>query len=112
MHAEHDENWVKLIAFAGYNYRLATSNTGAHADTVMYLYTSDGTTLTDWNDDDPDNWPASRLEWQPLLSGVYCVKVSQWDEYAYGCTTEHGLSINSDLMLTDRTYMPIVLNNK
>ncbi|HUW96259.1 MAG TPA: pre-peptidase C-terminal domain-containing protein [Anaerolineae bacterium] len=111
-HAEANEDWVRFIAFAGYNYTLATSNAGGHADTVLYLYASDGATLVDWNDDDPDNWPASRLEWQPSLSGLYYLKVNHWDQYAYGCTTEYGLAISSDLEAMHIAHLPLGLRNR
>ena len=72
---------------------------------MLYVYASDGTTSVEWNDDDPDNWPSSRLEWQPSLSGFYYVKINHWDQYAYGCTTEYGLSVSSDAA-TNRTWIP------
>jgi len=112
VHAEGDQDWVRFIAFAGHTYTLTTTNSGGHADTVLYLYASDGTTLIDWNDDDPSNWPASRLEWQPSLSGVYYVKVNHWDQYAYGCTTEYGLSLNSDLEAMHIAHLPLGLRNR
>ena len=109
VHADGDQDWVGFIAFAGHTYTLTTTNSGGHADTVLYLYASDGTTLIDWNDDDPSNWPASRLEWQPSLSGVYYVKVNHWDQYAYGCTTEYGLAISSDLEAMHIAHLPLGL---
>ena len=68
-HIDGDQDWVKFAATAGITYTLITTNTGGHADTVLYLYESDGNTLIDSNDDDPDNWPASRLEWGATRGG-------------------------------------------
>jgi len=100
-HAEGDKDWVKFYAAAGVTYTLVTTNTGGHADTVLYLYGMDGSTPIDSNDDYPGMWPASRLDWQPSASGTYYAMVNHWDEYAYGCTTGYGLTI-----LTNDTTPP------
>lgn len=92
VHTEGDQDWVKFYAAAGVTYTLATTNTGGHADTVLYLYGTDGSTLIDSNDDYAGMW-SSRLDWQPSASGVYYGKVDHWDPWAYGCTTEYGLVI-------------------
>lgn len=96
MHSADDEDWQKFYATAGVSYTLATINTGGHADTVLYLYDTDGRTLIGENDDAPDTRLASRLDWQPASSGVYYARVEHWDPWAYGCTTEYGLSILTD----------------
>jgi len=93
IHSKEGEDWVKLYAATGVTYTLATTNVGGHADTVLYLYDTDGTTLINANDDYPEMWPSSRLDWQPSASGTYYAKVDHWDPWAYGCTTEYGLSI-------------------
>jgi C1A family cysteine protease/putative hemolysin len=93
IHVEGDQDWVKFYAAAGVTYTLMTTNIGGHADTVLFLYSTDGSTLIALNDDYPGMGIASRLDWQPTTSGVYYAMVNHWDEYAYGCTTEYGLSI-------------------
>lgn len=110
-HVERDQDWVKFIALSGITYTLATINTGGHADTVLYLYDRDGSTLLDSNDDDPANWPASRLIWQAPTAGMYYIKVEHWDPYAYGCTTGYGLSITPDRPIY-RSYLPVILRNR
>jgi len=95
-HIEEDADWVKFEAQAGVTYTLSTGNTGGHADTVLELYDTDGSTLLAFNDDCPNRWPSSCLDWQAPGDGTYYVKVYHWDEYAYGCTTEYGLSIVSN----------------
>jgi PKD repeat protein len=92
-HIEEDRDWLRTYAAAGITYTLATTTTGGHADTVLYLYNEDGTTLIASNDDYPGVWPASRIDWQPSTSGYYLIQVEHWDPWAYGCTTEYGLSI-------------------
>ncbi|HDQ71708.1 MAG TPA: hypothetical protein ENN19_06380, partial [Chloroflexi bacterium] len=96
VHVEEDTDWVKFEAQAGVTYTLTTGNTGDHADTVLELYDTDGSTLLAENDDCPGRWPASCLDWQAHADGVYYAKVYHWDPWAYGCTTEYGLSIVSD----------------
>jgi sugar lactone lactonase YvrE len=96
IHAEGDADWIKFTAQAGVTYTLTTGNSGQHADTVLELYDTDGSTLLAENDDCPDRWPSSCLEWQAPNAGTYYVKVYHWDPWAYGCTTEYGLSITSD----------------
>jgi hypothetical protein len=95
IHAEGDQDWVKFSATTGVTYTLATTNTGGHADTVLYLYNTDGSTLIVSNDDYPEMNYASRIDWQPIANGVYYAKVVHWDTYAYGCTTAYGLSITT-----------------
>ena len=96
IHTEEDTDWVKFEAQAGITYTLTTGNTGDHADTVLELYDTDGSTLLAENDDCPGRWPASCLDWQAPSDGTYYAKIYHWDEYAYGCTTEYGLSIVSN----------------
>jgi len=111
-HAAGDQDWLQFTATAGVTYTLATTNTGGHADTVLYLYEDDGTTLIDSNDDDSDNWPASRLEWGAVQDGVYYVKVEHWDPYAYGCTTAYDLSIAETGNFkppANNVYLPIIM---
>lgn len=112
-HVEGDQDWVLFYAAAGITYTLATTSTSTHADTVIYLYDGDGTTLIDYNDDYPGMWPLSRLDWQPLTNGFYLVKVVHWDPWAYGCTTEYGLSITgSEPTPFYQTYLPLVLRRR
>jgi hypothetical protein len=113
-HAAGDRDWLKFTAGAGITYTLVTSNTGGHADTVLYLYESDGTTLITSNDDDPGRWPASRLEWGARWEGTYYVKVEHWDPYAYGCTTAYDLSIAKTGMFEvseEKVFLPIILRS-
>lgn len=93
VHVEGDEDWVKFSAIAGVDYALTTTNPGGHADTQLSLYDTDGSTLLVFNDDDPTNWPSSRIDWQAPTSGVYYIMVNHWDPWAFGCTTEYGISV-------------------
>lgn len=96
IHAEGDEDWIRFVAQSGVTYTLTTGNMGRHADTVLELYDVDGSTLLAANDDCPDRWPASCLDWQAPGDGTYYVRINHWDPWAYGCTTKYGLSITSN----------------
>jgi len=93
IHAEGDQDWVKFNATVGVTHTLMTANTGGHADTVLYLYGTDGSNLIDANDDYLGLGWSSRLDWLPTASGTYYAKVVHWDPYAYGCTTAYNLSV-------------------
>jgi hypothetical protein len=110
---ENDQDWNRFYATAGISYTLITSNTGGHADTALYLYEQDGATLIAFNDDDPDNWPASRIEWMPSNDGIYYTKIEHWDPWAYGCTTEYSFSIKGTIPSSppNRIYFPLVRKN-
>lgn len=107
-HSARDRDWMKFLAMPGVSYTIATANVGGHADTVLYLYDRDGTTLLDSNDNDPDNAPASRLTWQSSAAGVYYIKVEHKHSFAYGCATVYGVSITPDRTIY-RSYLPVVL---
>ncbi|MBN1317676.1 MAG: pre-peptidase C-terminal domain-containing protein [Anaerolineales bacterium] len=112
-HIENDQDWNRFYATAGITYTLATTNTGSHADTVLYLYEQDGATLIANNDDDPDNWPASRIEWTPSKDGFYLIKIEHWDPWAFGCTTEYGFSVrgNEPSLPPKRFFLPLISKN-
>ena len=110
VHAEGDQDWIRFAALPGIQYTLVTTNTGGHADTILHLYAPDGMTLLALNDNDRDNWPASRLVWSPAAGGVYYVKVDHGDTYAYGCTTTYGLSITPNQAIR-KVHLPIVMRN-
>ncbi len=75
------------------------------------LYDWNGPTLLTLNDDDPDHWPASRLEWGAKCDGVYYVKVEHWDPYAYGCTTAYELSIaeTGRFEVSNDVFLPVII---
>ena len=61
-HAMGDEDWFKFDALASTTYSIQTSELTSNADTYVYLYDTDGTTLLASNDDAGDSL-ASSLEW-------------------------------------------------
>jgi hypothetical protein len=113
-HAAGDQDWLRFSARAGVVYTLATANTGGHADTMLSLYAANGSSLLAFNDDDPDNWPASRLEWGADQGGTYYVKIEHWDPYAYGCTTDYEFSIieSGHFNPSVELFLPLILRNE
>jgi len=96
-HADADQDWLQFSGVASATYVLETHNTGGHADTVLTVYDSDGTTVLAANDDAPDDWPASWLRWTAPHTGTFYAQVTHWDPYAYGCTTTYTLRIRPAL---------------
>ncbi|MEJ5312349.1 MAG: Ig-like domain-containing protein [Anaerolineae bacterium] len=96
IHSESNPDWIKFYAVAGFTYTLSTTDLGGHADTVLYLYDTDGSTIIDYNDDYWELGFSSRIDWQPGVSGMYYASVVHWDPWAYGCTTAYGLSVASN----------------
>ncbi len=92
-HAEEDEDWVKFWAWAGNSYTIRTFNLGSGNDTTLKLYDSDGHKLAE-NDDDPNNPPASRIDWTALNNGSYFVRVAR---PKVGNTGRYGLNSSGDL---------------
>jgi hypothetical protein len=110
-HAAGDQDWLKFTATAGVTYTLATTNTGGHADTMLSLYDTNGTTRLAFNDDDAERWPASQLKWGAMRGGTYYVKVEHWDPHAYGCTTVYTISIAETGRFdpSTKTFLPLIL---
>jgi murein DD-endopeptidase MepM/ murein hydrolase activator NlpD len=103
-----DPDWVKFDAVGGQQYVLETENTGGYADTVLYLYDTDGSTLLDFNDDAEGLGWASRIEWTAPADGTYYVLVRHWDEYAYGCETAYTLFLSTGY----KVFLPLALRNR
>jgi hypothetical protein len=87
-----DEDWVSFSAEAGKAYDIRTANLAPSADTVLYLYDADATTLLASNDDSNGSL-ASEIVWTAPQSGTYFVKVTHWNPNVGGCGTSYDLSI-------------------
>ncbi|MDX9953134.1 MAG: Ig-like domain-containing protein [Anaerolineae bacterium] len=112
MHGADDQDWVKFSATAGITYTLRTTDIGGYADTVLYLYGTNGTTLIDYNDDYGEMGYSSRIDWKPNVSGTYYAQVKHWDPWAYGCTTAYSISvIGAPGNDNHYVYLPLVLRS-
>jgi uncharacterized repeat protein (TIGR01451 family) len=87
-----DGDWIKFAAEEGTHYLISTSDLGTAADTYLYLYDTDGTTLLASNDD-YDGSLASQIEWQAPSSGTYYVLTQHWNPNVGGCGTSYSLSV-------------------
>jgi hypothetical protein len=68
-----DQDWVTFTADAGVPYRIETLNPASGVDTVLELYTGDGQTLLQSNDNGNADL-TSRITFMPSISGAYLVK--------------------------------------
>lgn len=98
-HTVGDEDWYTFTATAGQIYRITTSSLGASADTYLYLYAPDGTTLLASNDDIEGSL-ASQIEWQAPAANEYLVVVKHWNPNVGGCATNYALSIQAGAAIT------------
>lgn len=105
IHEEQDQDWVKFSAIKDKTYVIGTHNIGGYADTQLYLYGVDGTTLLDFNDDAPGLWPESRISWKATDNGTFYIKVDHHNQYAFGCETMYSLDIISNYTL----FIPLLL---
>lgn len=102
IHRVEDEDWFSIQATAGDMIRIRTANLDYSADTYLYLYASDGTTLLA-SDDDYNGSLASQIEWTASSTGMYYVKVKHWNPNVSGCGTSYTI-IFGDI----RVYLPII----
>jgi hypothetical protein len=79
---------MKFYGYNGYTYTIETSTTG---DTEMWLYSSDGVTELDY-DDDSGSESASQIVWNARYSGNYYIRVK---EYGDNSTIDYTISVIS-----------------
>ena len=92
-HQAGDVDWVTFeVPDASKDYVIETFDL-ADADTVIYLYDSDGERLLDWNDDAGPGTHASRLLFNPYHAGAFYVKIVQYDPTAGGCATGYSVRV-------------------
>lgn len=94
--APGDVDYVKFTAAAGRTYVIRTDflGDGPQNDTTLTLYNTDGITPLAFNDQDPANPPASRIDWTCPADGTYYVKVAQFDPGVGGCDFSYGLNVS------------------
>lgn len=100
-----DEDWLRFTAEAGVTYTLRTSNLGVLADTYLYLYDSDGTTLLAANDD-YDGALSSYIEWTAPASGIYYARIRHWNPNVAGCGTSYTFTLAEPGF---ELFLPVVL---
>lgn len=88
-----DRDWVKFDARGGVTYMMRTFDLGPAADTYLYLYDTDSTTLLASNDDYGGSL-ASQIEWIAPADGTYYVMVKHWNPNVGGCGTAYNLDVS------------------
>ncbi|MBI5839740.1 MAG: S-layer homology domain-containing protein [Chloroflexi bacterium] len=96
-HLPGDTDWIKFNAQAGKTYRLTTGTLGVSADTYLYLYDTNGTTLISSNDDSNGSL-ASEIEWTAPQDGTYYALVKHWNPSTGGCGTQYNLNVQEVLL--------------
>ncbi len=104
-----DQDWVKFTAQGGVTYTIQTSNLGPAADTYLYLYDTDGSTLLAANDD-YDGSLASHIEWRAPVTGAYYLLVKHWNPDVAGCGTAYDLTMMR--ALTNKMFLPVIFKSR
>ncbi|MGQ9573785.1 MAG: S8 family serine peptidase [Thermoguttaceae bacterium] len=86
-----DQDWFAFQATAGRSYVFQTTLVTL-ADSVLWLFDQDGTTLLASNDDWGTSW-ASRIAWRAPASGTYYVAVAAYGSWHTG---SYRLSLQAD----------------
>lgn len=108
VHKLGDEDWLAIEATGGQSYAITTSDLGPSADTYLYLYDGDGTTLLASNDDAAGTL-ASRIEWTPPASGTYYLLVKHWNPNASGCGTDYNVVFHNVSIVSDfPVHLPVL----
>ncbi|MCG8570885.1 MAG: PPC domain-containing protein [Spirochaetes bacterium] len=85
IHEAGDHDWFSIAAQSGQNYTFRTDSAGGYtspADTVIYLYGPDGTTLLAENDDFAGIF--SKIDYTFSSDGTYFIKVNHYNDTSLG----------------------------
>jgi hypothetical protein len=93
-HQPGDVDWIAFeVTDESVDYVIETFALAGGADTVIYLYDSDGQQLLDWNDDASSGTLASRLLFNPYHTGTFYVKIVQYDSDVGDCDVGYGARV-------------------
>lgn len=93
LHVEGDHDWVYFEAEEGTVYIIQTSNLGDDIDTIIYLYDEAENELA-YDDDEGDEYLASRVEWTAEEDGTFYLMVRDFDDAAAGPGAEYDVSVS------------------
>ena len=99
LHIAGDMDWGKFTATGGVTYAIRTDTLGATADTYLYLYDTNGTTLLASNDDTAVSL-SSEIVWKAPTDGVYYAVVKHWNTQSGGCGTTYRLLLSTVEVVT------------
>jgi hypothetical protein len=84
-HQANDADWITFQVTDTNTVYIVETFDLSGADTVIYLYDSDGVRLLDWNDDAAPGSSASRLTFHPYHIGTFYVRIVNYDPSVSGC---------------------------
>jgi hypothetical protein len=96
-----DQDWIKFAAISGTLYTLETSELGTNADTILFLYGTDGVTELARNDDYAAGLLASRILWTAPASGTYYAMAKHVKAAAAGAATRYDLAVYQGMGICD-----------
>jgi hypothetical protein len=91
-HDQGDQDWVMFYGIGGQTYEIKTGNLGTGCDTVITLYSQNGTTPITTRDDGLYG-EDELLSWQCPADGVYYVMVKQYNPSDFGQNTRYDLRV-------------------
>lgn len=94
-----DQDWAKIELTAGQIYVIRTANLGFAADTVLELWDGQGNRIA--VNDDYDYVRASRIVFEPSVSGGYYVMVRHHEPTAAGPNTNYDLILENGFCAPD-----------
>ena len=100
-----DEDWVTFTVSGGVMYTIQTSDLDLAADTYLYLYDTDGSTLLAANDDYGGSL-ASRIDWIAPSDGTYYALVRHWNPNTAGCGTTYILNFTHQCFSLSTSISP------
>jgi hypothetical protein len=103
IHSQGDEDWFVIQVTEIQTYTIRTFDLGDSADTYLYLYASDGSTLLVSNDDS-NGTLASRIDWKPSAAGTYYVMVKHWNPNVSGCGTSYSIGLGER-----KLFLPLIV---
>ncbi len=120
-HQAGDVDYVRFAALAGQLLTMTTSDLGSGVETTLTLYDTDGVSQLAYNNLDPLNPPASRIDWVASASGTYFLRAAHFDAEVGGCAMAYHLSVvettptvtpTSTLHPLDQLYLPLWLRDR
>jgi len=106
-HRAEDEDWIAFdVSDPDFDYVIETFQLEG-ADTVIYLYDSDGVALLDWNDDVSPSSLASYLYFNPYHAGTFYAKIVNYDPQVSGCAIAYSVRVTAQQQGVPRGEFPV-----
>jgi hypothetical protein len=103
-HRADDVDWLKFNAKQSTTYLIETVNLGLKTDTILWLFESNGATAITYNDDDGNDYRASRIVWTAPRDDTFFIEVENYHDTT-GAEARYGLKV---VELNQHIYLPIV----